>query len=110
VIPGACPLLLKPRSEPILRRRNIQRSAKGLYRAGPVSFCLTLIAAAGSLSGNQLQSGPTTLKNLSLEALAQIEVVSPAKEPQGAFRVPMAIYVITGDEIRRSGATSIPDA
>lgn len=26
------------------------------------------------------------------------------------MRVPMAIYVITGDEIRRSGATSIPEA
>jgi iron complex outermembrane receptor protein len=49
-------------------------------------------------------------KKLSLEKLSQIEVTSPAKEPQPAFRVPMAIYVITGEEIRRSGATSIPEA
>lgn len=50
------------------------------------------------------------LKRLSLEELSQIEVVSPSKEPEKAMRVPMAIYVITGEEIRRSGATSIPEA
>jgi iron complex outermembrane receptor protein len=50
------------------------------------------------------------LKRLSLEELSRIEVVSPSKEPEKAMRVPMAIYVITGEEIRRSGATSIPEA
>jgi iron complex outermembrane recepter protein len=56
------------------------------------------------------QSGPAALKNLSLEELSQIEVTTPSKEPVKAFRTPAAIYVITGDDIRRSGATSIPEA
>ena len=55
-------------------------------------------------------SASDQLKQLSLEELSQIEVTSPAKEPQSAFRTPMAISVITGDDIRRSGATSIPEA
>ncbi len=56
------------------------------------------------------QAGPAVLKGLSLEELSQIEVITPSKEPVKAFRSPVAIYVITGDQIRRSGATSIPEA
>lgn len=59
-------------------------------------------------------AGPPTntppLKKLSLEELSQIEVTTPSKEPEKAFRTPAAIYVITGEDIRRSGATSIPEA
>jgi iron complex outermembrane receptor protein len=53
---------------------------------------------------------PTTLKSLSLEELSQIEVTTPSKAPVSAFQTPSAIYVITGEDIRRSGATSIPEA
>lgn len=60
-------------------------------------------ASAGS-------SSAVALKNLSLEQLSQIEVTSPSKAPTPAFRSPVAIYVITGDDIRRSGVTTIPDA
>jgi len=56
------------------------------------------------------QPAPATLKNLSLEELSQIDVTSPSKVPTPAFRTPVAIYVITGDDIRRSGVTTIPDA
>jgi iron complex outermembrane receptor protein len=53
---------------------------------------------------------PAALKNLSLEELSQIEVITPSKEPVKAIQVPAAIYVITGEDIKRSGATSIPEA
>jgi iron complex outermembrane recepter protein len=56
------------------------------------------------------QPQPATLKQLSLEELSQIEVTSPSKEPTPVLRSPVAIYVITGDDIRRSGVTTIPDA
>src|SRR6202050_1352092 len=56
------------------------------------------------------QSTPAALKNLSLEELSQIEVTTPSKEPVKAFQTPAAIYVITGEDIRRSGATCIPEA
>lgn len=60
--------------------------------------------------GTADQTTPEALKSLSLEQLSQIEVTTPSKAPQEAFRTPMAIYVITGDDIRRSGATCIPEA
>lgn len=56
------------------------------------------------------QAAPSTLKNLTIEQLSEIEVTSPSKEPTRAFQSPVAIYVITGEDIRRSGATTIPDA
>ncbi len=56
------------------------------------------------------QQFPSSLKQLSLEQLSAIEVTSPTKEPVPAMRSPVAIYVITGEDIRRSGATTLPDA
>jgi iron complex outermembrane receptor protein len=56
------------------------------------------------------QTDPSALKNLSLEQLSEIEVTTPSKEPARAFQTPAAIYVITGDDIRRAGVTNIPDA
>jgi iron complex outermembrane recepter protein len=60
--------------------------------------------------GSAGQTAPAALKKLSLEELSEIEVTTPFKGPVPAFRTPVAIYVITGEEIRRSGATSIPQA
>jgi outer membrane cobalamin receptor len=72
---------------------------------------INALAFAGSESvGPSDQVTPGALKRLTLEELSQIEVTSPSKEPEPAFRVPMAIYVITADDIRRSGVTSIPEA
>ena len=66
-------------------------------------------AASGAASGND-NSDLEALKKMSLEELSQLEVVTPSKEPTNAFRSPVAIYVITGEAIRRSGVTSIPEA
>jgi iron complex outermembrane recepter protein len=55
-------------------------------------------------------AGTVALKQLSLEELSQIDVTSPSKTPQTVLQSPTAIYVITGDDIQRSGATSIPEA
>jgi iron complex outermembrane recepter protein len=56
------------------------------------------------------QLAPVVLKTLTLEELSQIEVTTPSKQPVRAFESPSAIFVITADDIRRSGATSIPEA
>jgi iron complex outermembrane recepter protein len=50
------------------------------------------------------------LKQLSLEQLGSVEVTSISKDPQQVQKTPAAIFVITQDDIRRSGATSIPEA
>jgi iron complex outermembrane receptor protein len=50
------------------------------------------------------------LASLSLEELSNIEITSVAKHGEPLSKAPASIFVITGDDIRRSGATSLPDA
>ncbi len=47
---------------------------------------------------------------MSLEQLMNLDVTSVSKEPEPYKDAPAAIEVITSDEIRRSGASSIPEA
>jgi len=49
------------------------------------------------------------LLDLSLEELFEIEITSAQKTPQNLSEVPAAIFVITHDDIKRSGVTHIPD-
>lgn len=51
-----------------------------------------------------------TLANLSLEELSNIEVTSVSKRAQNLQSAAAAITVVTNEEIRRSGATTVPDA
>lgn len=50
------------------------------------------------------------LTDLSIEELMEIEVTSVAKKVQKLSQAAAAIYVLTSDDIRRSGATSIAEA
>jgi iron complex outermembrane receptor protein len=52
----------------------------------------------------------TQLTQMSLEELANVEVTSVSRAAQSLASAPASIYVITGEEIVRSGATSIPEA
>jgi iron complex outermembrane receptor protein len=62
----------------------------------------SLIASSG-------QEDFEDFEELSLEDLLEIEVVTAAKKAQKISQAPAAMYVITDEEIRQSGATSIPD-
>src|SRR5947207_11861176 len=55
-------------------------------------------------------SSPTELKRLSLEDLMNLEVTTVSRQAEKLTEAPSAIQVITQEEIRRSGATSIPEA
>ena len=55
-------------------------------------------------------STPDDLTQMSLADLAKIEVTSVSKTSEVLQRAPSAIYVITHDDIMRSGVTSIPEA
>lgn len=54
-------------------------------------------------------SANASLKQLSLAELGNLEVTTTSKEPEEVWKTPAAIYVLTQDDIRRSGATSIPE-
>jgi iron complex outermembrane recepter protein len=50
------------------------------------------------------------LADLSLEELANIEITSVSRRAERLADAPASIYVITNEDIRRSGATSLPEA
>jgi iron complex outermembrane receptor protein len=50
------------------------------------------------------------LADLTLEQLADVEVTSVTGRPERANDAAASIYVITGEDIRRSAATSLPEA
>lgn len=56
------------------------------------------------------QEDVSTYKRLSLQELMDLEVTSVYRRPEKISATASAIQVITGDDIRRSGATSIPEA
>ena len=83
------------------------------------AFCALVLAAGPSAgqappvpgSGDPAERAhPAALKVLSLEELGNIEVTSARKQPETVWETSSAIYVITQDEIRRSGAITIPEA
>ena len=47
---------------------------------------------------------------MTLEQLGDLEVTTVSKEPEVIWKTPAAIYVITQEDIQRSGANSIPEA
>jgi iron complex outermembrane recepter protein len=63
-----------------------------------------------SLAHAQATDEAATLKKLSIEELLDIEVTSVSKRPEKLSETASAIQVITQDDIRRSGATSLPEA
>ena len=78
--------------------------------------CLLLVSSYG-LGGRDALSAPESdsssigaLKQLSIEELMNLDVTSVSKQPEPFGRAPAAIQVITEDQIRRSGASSIPEA
>ena len=53
---------------------------------------------------------PERLRDLSIEELTRIEVTSASKRAEPLSQVANALFVITDDDIRRSGYTSVPEA
>jgi iron complex outermembrane receptor protein len=55
------------------------------------------------------QSGTGDLSNLTIEDLMNLEVTSGAKKEEPVQLTAAAIFVITSEDFRRSGATTLPD-
>ena len=71
-------------------------------------LCLDSDTQAGPIADTQ--NGDEQLKTLTLEQLGNIEVTTVTKEPEVLWKTPAAIFVITQQDIQRSGATTIPQA
>ncbi len=81
-----------------------------IYQAGGFlawsfwAFCVTASAATNE------PTSPAALKKLSLEELLNQHVTLVTRTPEKLSESPSAVQVISGEDIRRSGATSIAEA
>ncbi len=81
-----------------------------------LSLCLLGAAAlfvgtaSAEMAIGQAQAAAPDLTQLSIEELMNVPVVSATKQTQRLSDTASAVFVITQDDIRRSGVTSIPEA
>src|ERR1700730_10964826 len=108
---GCQPSVSAEPSTPSNRRRNEQHHWREWSSTAALAVCV-LIVFAGHVSGQTPQTvqPPGDLKKLSLDELQGIDVTSVSKHAEKLSSAPSSIQVITGEDIRRSGATSIPEA
>jgi len=83
----------------------INHCCRNIVLATGVAACLSLPAVAAPAGRMQAD-----LADLSIEELANIQVTSVSKRPERLQDAPAAVFVITADDIRRSGADSLPEA
>lgn len=76
-------------------------------RIAPILFTVLVHAASARAQDQPARDVP--LRELSLEQLANLEVTSVAKQPAEVWGTPAAITVLTQDDIRRSGVTTLPE-
>lgn len=92
----------------VTTRNNLGNDPSGrkirFYRALLLSMLLGFHALV------QSKSGPEEYFDLTLGELLDLEVTSLSKRPQPLSQAAAAVFVITREDIRRSGATSIPEA
>lgn len=73
-----------------------------------LAFVWSTRAHAETTDVDEDQTNP--VKQLTLEQLGNVEVTTPSRQPEKVRDTSAAIYVITEEDIERSGATSIPEA
>jgi iron complex outermembrane receptor protein len=71
-----------------------------------VALCLFVMHA----HAEQLGTVNADIADLSLEELANVQVTSVSKRPESLSNAAASIFVITGTDIHRSGATTLPEA
>ncbi|MBI2943823.1 MAG: TonB-dependent receptor [Candidatus Wallbacteria bacterium] len=90
-----------------MRETHRRNEARG--RAGKFLAVLVAGLTLGAGVGRAEDEGPKDLTGLELEELMQVRITSVAKKEQHLKEAPAAIYVLTQADIRRSGATNLPD-
>ena len=67
---------------------------------------LALLLAGSPLAAQERPA----LGDLSLEELGKLEITTVSKRPERLAQAPAAVYVITSEDIRRSGAVTLAEA
>jgi iron complex outermembrane receptor protein len=76
-----------------------------VMRAAACELVLLVCALSAALA----QNAEPDLTTLQIEDLMNVDVTSASRKEQKLSEVPAAVFVITKEDIQRSGATNIPD-
>ena len=68
-----------------------------------------LVLLVCTLTATHAQNAEPDLTTLQIEDLMNVDVTSASRKEQKLSEVPAAVFVITKEDIQRSGATNIPD-
>jgi iron complex outermembrane receptor protein len=88
--------------------RGLIATARRRWVPAAMAFSLLAVFAA-LLSAQEQVADARDLRRLSIEELAQIQVTSVSKVAEPLNQAAAAVFVITNEAIRRSGANSIPE-
>jgi iron complex outermembrane receptor protein len=96
--------------------RSNKRGAGGMADRESARHALAVLACAaammlcGPARADTGSASTGELKQMSLEELMDIQVTSVTRQPEPLLQAAAAVQVITREEIRRSGATTLPEA
>ncbi len=87
-------------------------ASDGIPSRSALCFSLMLAALLPGAAGNvgAAEARLAAIEDLSIKDLMQVEVSSVSRKSQTLFDTAAAAFIITQEDIRRSGATSIPEA
>src|SRR5688572_6381489 len=98
----------RPRGAPSEKSVTADASSRRLRLVRSLIACI--IVLIGIQTPLKAQMPGRKLTELSLEELANLEVTSVSRRAESLADAPASIFVITAEDIRRSGATSLPEA
>src|SRR2546423_444638 len=93
-----------------LRLRMHSRAARQLGTFCWAVFGGTTLGLFADPADTNIAQSVSQLKKLTLEELLNQTVTVVSREPEKIAEAASAVQVITGEDIRRSGATSLPEA
>ncbi len=88
----------------------IQAWKPGRTAPGTVALvAMVAVVSCGNVAAGDVKDALPDFSSLSLQELANIKVTSVSKRQQKLSQVAAAVYVLTQEEIRRSGMTNVAD-
>ena len=95
---------------PLIPDREMESLDRRRPLAGLLALAATMALAGATPALARAQKGSAAMTALPLEELLNIEVTSVSKRAEPLAETAASVYVLTGEDIRRSGAATIPDA
>ncbi len=74
-----------------------------------IYFLLIFFSLCWADNGDNIKKLPKDLISISIEELMNIEVTSVSRKAESIANAAAAVFVITQEDIRRSGVTAVPD-